>query len=100
MPEYTIYISNPRAAQDRKIVKVDNPNPTIGELLSEIKEPIIGIYANKFDAINKENPLPENATLNDLGIKYGDHLHKLWYGINKQKDLTKSKKDYTLQNYL
>ena len=92
MPEYTIRISNPRAAQDRKIVKLDNLNPTIGELLSEIKEPIIGIYANKFDAINKENPLPENATLNDLGIKYGDHLHKLWYGKDKQKDLTKSKK--------
>ena len=88
MPEYTIRISNPRAAQDRKIVKVDNLNPTIGELLSEIKEPIIGIYTNKFDAINKENPLP----VNDLGIKYGDHLHKLWYGKDKQKDLTKSKK--------
>lgn len=92
MPEYTIRISNPRAAQDREMITVNNPNPTIGELLSEIKDPILGIYANKFDAIKKENPLPENATINDLGIKYGDHLHKLWYGKDKQKNLTKSKK--------
>ena len=95
MPEYTIYVSNPFKPQDREMVTFDNPNPTIGELLSKIKDPILGIYANKFDAIKKENPLPENVTMNDLGIKYGDHLHKLWYGKDKQKNLTKSKKKIT-----
>jgi hypothetical protein len=84
MSEYTIY--------DRIRVNTDNVNPTIGELVSEIKDPILGIYANKFDAIKKENPLPNNKTINDLGIKYGDHLNKLWYGIDKSKNLTKSKK--------
>lgn len=92
MNEYTIYISNPRASHDRIMVNVDNINPTIGELLSKIDDPIVGIYLNKFDAIKKENPLPENTTINDLGIKYGDHLNKLWYGIDKSKNLTKSKK--------
>ena len=92
MSEYTIYISNPYNKYDRIRVNTDNVNPTIGELVSEIKDPILGIYANKFAAIKKENPLPNNKTINDLGIKYGDHLNKLWYGIDKSKNLTKSKK--------
>lgn len=93
MSEYTIYISNPRDKYDRIRVNTDNVNPTIGELLSKIDDPIVGIYANKFDAIKKENPLPNNKTINDLGIKYGDHLNKLWYGVDKSKKLTKAKKN-------
>ena len=103
---YVFYITNPLEYPKRKMIRLNDDNPTIGEILSKMPDNV-SIYSDKFDALRNINPIPQYVRINDLGIRYEDHKDKLWFFDN---DETKEKnallkqiehlKNYTLLNYL
>ena len=104
---YVFYITNPLEYPKRKMIRLNNDNPSIGELLSKMPDNV-SIYSDKFNALQNINPISEYVRINDLGIHYKDHKDKLWFYFDndetKEKKLTiktnRALKSYTYQNYL
>lgn len=89
MPEYTIRNSNPFKPQDRKMITVDNPNPTIGELLSEIKDPILPIADDLTEMISKK--YSNMYDTNKKGGKFSSKYSKKYNKTKKKRSKTKKK---------
>ena len=86
---YVFYITNPLEYPKRKMIRLNDDNPTIGEILSKMPDNV-SIYGDKFDALRNINPIPQYVRINDLGIRYRDHKDKLWFFFDN--DETKEKK--------
>ena len=73
-------ITNPYGYNDHiNLYFFENNNPTIQDVLNKSSLKDINLYSNRFHAIKKINPLPNEETLSELNISIKDTRNQLWY---------------------
>ena len=72
-------ITNPFGYNDHISLFFENNNPTIQEIINKSSLKDINLYSNRFHAIKKINPLPNDKTLKELNISIKDTRNQLWY---------------------